>query len=85
MAYEGYGDTPSHNTDYRSLSSPNDPYATDENLSKAIIRDLPSPDPDLDSDEKTYYSNVDVSSIDKRKRYGMRFAYMNAQEATRQI
>lgn len=82
MAYEGYGDTPSHNTDFKTLNSPNNPYTTEDNF-KSIIRDLPSPDPDLD--EYKQHGKVDIASVDKRKRYGMRFAFLSAQEATKQI
>lgn len=83
MAYEGYGDTPSHNTDYKSLSSPNDPYSTDENTTRPLVRDLPS---DLDEEQdRSHYVRVDLTSVDKRKRYGMRFAYLTAEQATRQI
>lgn len=83
MAYEGYGDTPSHNTDYKSLSSPNNPYPTSENASRPLIRDLPS---DLDEDEdRQQYGRVDIKSVDKRRRYGMTFAFLTAEQATRQI
>lgn len=84
VAYEGYGDRPSHDTDYKSLSSPNDPYSTEDNIAKTIIRDLPS-DIDEEEEERGQWGRVDVSTADKRKRYGMRFAYLTAQEATKQI
>jgi hypothetical protein len=82
-AHEGYGDTPSHDSDYRTLSSPNDPYPTTENLSKAFVKDLPS---DLDEEEpRGQWGKVDINTADRKKRYGMMFAYLTAQEASRQI
>lgn len=83
-AYEAYGDTPSHDTDYRSLSTPNDPYADSDSITKTIIRDLPS-DEDEEEEQRTQYGRVDVTTADKKRRYGMRFVYLTAQEATRQI
>jgi hypothetical protein len=83
-AYEAYGDRPSYDTDYKSLSSPNDPYATEDNTTKTIIRDLPSPDDDQD-ERSQQWGRVDVNTADKRKRYGMRFAFLTAQEASKQI
>lgn len=82
-AYEAYGDRPSYDTDYKSLSSPNNPYQDSDSTAKTVIRDIPS---DLDEDERpVQWGRVDVKTADKRKRYGMRFAYLTAQEATRQI
>lgn len=82
MAYQGYGDTPSRDTDYKMLSSPNNPYPTDD-MSKSFIHDLPS---DLDEEQdRTQYGRVDINSVDKRRRYGMQFAFLTAEQATRQI
>lgn len=83
-AYEGYGDTPSHNTDFKTLNSPNNPYNTEDNF-KAIVHDLPSPDPIEDDGQPQHWGRVDINSVDKRRRYGMRFAFMTAEQASRQI
>lgn len=82
-AHEGYGDTPSHDSDYRTLSSPNDPYSDASNSARMIIRDLPS---DLDDDESHgQWGRIDLDTVEKKRRYGYMFAYLTAQEASRQI
>lgn len=82
-AYEGYGDTPSHNTDFKTLNAPNNPYATEDNF-KTIIRDLPSPDV-IEDEKPQRWGKVDLNSVDKKRRYGMKFAFLTAEQATKQI
>ena len=81
-AFEGYGDTPSHDTDYRTLSSPNLPYPTEDQF-RTVIRDLPS---DLDEESQHgQWARIDVSTAEKKRRYGQMFGYLTAQDASRQI
>lgn len=60
LAYEGYGDTPAHNTDPQSklLVSPNDPYEygalgldAGGDMAKPMFNDLPEPELDHEIDE----------------------------------
>lgn len=86
VAYEGYGDRPSYDTDYKSLSSPNNPYQDTNSTAKMIIRDIPS-DLDDGEDEEHHgqWGRIDVTTADKKRRYGIMFGYLTAQEATKKI
>ena len=86
MAYEGYGDTPSHDTEFNTLRSPNNPYATDDSIDRVIVKDVPA-DSDLDGEytNRQQYGRIDATNRDKRRRHGMRYAFQTAEEATRKI
>lgn len=84
IAYQGLGDTPSHDSDFNTLASPNNPYADDDTIDRVIVKDIP--DPDLDAEpERQLYGRVDITNRDKRRRHGMRYAFQTAEEATRKI
>ena len=85
-AYEGYGDTPSKDSSLRALATPNNPYATAENISRPYVKDIPT---DLDNNDEPQVrgerGRIDLTTKDKKRRYGMRYAFTTAEEATKAI
>jgi hypothetical protein len=86
-AWEGYGDTPVRDTSLKGLSAPNNPYPDESvTVSRPVLKDVPSElDDELDERTKGQWGRVDIRAADKKRRYGMRFAFMSAEEASRQI
>jgi hypothetical protein len=87
QAFEGYGDTPAHDSEYSTLAITNDPYPTLEgSLARPLLKDIPTDDEeDLDEKTRQQVGRVDVKTANKRIRYGMRYAFMSAEEATKKI
>jgi hypothetical protein len=100
-AYQGYGDTPDHHStdpDSKLIVSPNDPYPTgvmgmDAGLGKAIFKDAPFHELDLELDEefdelkpgpgRPRIRNVsDSRGGDMKRRYGLFHDIRTAEEAS---
>lgn len=91
QAFEGYGDTPAHDSDYKTLAITNDPYPTIEgSLARPLLKDIAMDDElDIEDKEKVQdprrHVKIDARTGNRRIRYGMRYAFTSAEEATRQI
>lgn len=89
MAYEGYGDTPARDTEYRTIASLNDPYPMDDpdSIIKPTLKDIDiATEPELEQEgDKDHLAKVDSKSGKHRMRYGLRYAYQSAEEATKEI
>lgn len=86
-AYEGYGDTPQHDSDYKTLAITNDPYPTIEgSLARPLLKDISADDElDLEEKEKERRITVDSKIGNKRIRYGLKYIFTSAEEANKQI
>jgi hypothetical protein len=98
MAYEGYGDTPLHNTDPHAdmIISTNEPYPTGidtVDMARPYVKEMPSDlDVELEQefDEERAAGRPSITQIwsgnkNVKRRFGMAHDIQTAEEATRMI
>lgn len=98
MAYEGYGDTPLHNTDPHAdmIISTNEPYPTGIDtidMARPLLKEIPS-DLDMEIEEefdeerpkgRTPIRQIWSGNKNIKRRFGMAHDIRTAEEATRLI